>query len=275
MEKPLKNPPAYAVASVDHALRLATVLQLEGPLTVARAADRLGVARSTAHRLLQMLVYRDFAAQQADKSYRAGPVLELAAHSRSDTARLRAAALPVLEHLVEELQESVNVAIRIGATARFIVSVESPRALRVGNREGMVFPAHQTTAGLLLLAELDLEELAAVHGNDRAGAVEPPDLRRLGRDLALIRRQGFAVNREESERGVTAVGVPIRDAAGTALAGLSVSMPTVRYDAQRLPGLTATLHRSARTIEKALSGKSVSTRSRSSGLRSTVPGTRL
>ena len=44
---PMKTPPAYAVTSVDHALRLAVVLQVEGPLTVSAAADRLGVARST------------------------------------------------------------------------------------------------------------------------------------------------------------------------------------------------------------------------------------
>ena len=73
MEKPQKTPPAYAIASVDHALRLATILQLEGNLTVAEAAERLGVARSTAHRLLQMLVYRDFAVQHPGRQYGAGP----------------------------------------------------------------------------------------------------------------------------------------------------------------------------------------------------------
>ena len=51
----MKNKPAYAITSVDHALQLATVLQVEGPLTVSEAAERLGVARSTAHRLLSML----------------------------------------------------------------------------------------------------------------------------------------------------------------------------------------------------------------------------
>jgi DNA-binding IclR family transcriptional regulator len=56
MARSLKQPPAYAVTSVDHALRRALMLQLEGPVTVSAAAERLGVARSTAHRLLSMLV---------------------------------------------------------------------------------------------------------------------------------------------------------------------------------------------------------------------------
>ena len=83
MAREPKERPAYAITSVDHALRIATMLQLEGELSVSQAADRLGVARSTAHRLLRMLVYRDFAVATETRTYRPGPVLELAAHSRS------------------------------------------------------------------------------------------------------------------------------------------------------------------------------------------------
>lgn len=260
-DRPLKTPPTYAVASVDHALRLAVILQLEGGLRVADAAQRLGVAQSTAHRLLQMLVYRDFAVRDASRAYRAGPVLELAAHSLSRTALLRSAALPHMRGLVDAVRESANLTIRTGATARFIASVECEQILKVGSREGMVFPAHRTTGGLLLLAELPPQELAAVHaegaggadpagGADRAdGASEGPGLPSLRAELARIRRQGFAVNQGRSERGLTAVGVPVRDAEGTAVAGLSVSMPSVRYDRERLPALVATLTRAAAAIE--------------------------
>ncbi|MFD8161418.1 helix-turn-helix domain-containing protein [Streptomyces malaysiensis] len=102
----MKTPPTYAIASIDHALRLATMLQLEGSLRVAEAAERLGVAQSTAHRLLQMLVYRDFAVQDETRVYRAGPVLELAAHSLSRTALLRSVALPHMRGLVDAVEES-------------------------------------------------------------------------------------------------------------------------------------------------------------------------
>jgi DNA-binding IclR family transcriptional regulator len=226
----MKTPPPYAVASVDHALRIATMLQLEGGLTVAEIAERLGVARSTAHRLLAMLVYRDFAVQDERRVYHAGPVLELAAHSQSRTSQLRAAALPHLQRLVDTLQESANLIILTGETTRFIASVECAQALRVGSREGMVFPAQETTAGLLLLAE-------STSGD---------------RELARIRKQGFAVNLGRSEKGVVAVGVPVRDGAGTALAGMSVSMPSVRYDKAGLPTLVATLQAAARALESDL-----------------------
>ncbi|GHD91944.1 IclR family transcriptional regulator [Streptomyces naganishii] len=254
MNKPLKTPPPYPIASVDHALRAATILQLEGGATVAQLAERLGVARSTAHRILAMLVYRDFAVQGEDRVYRAGPVLELAAHSQSLVSRLRAAALPHLHRVVGLLDETANLIVRTGDTVRFIASVECLQALRVGSREGMVFPAHRTTAGLLLLAELTDGELEEVYGpgRQRDRPADGPDLAQLRTELGRMRRNGFAVNKERSERGLVAVGVPVRGRDGTALAGLSVSMPSVRYDPQRLRSLVATLEAAAHAVEKEL-----------------------
>lgn len=254
MDKPLKTPPPYAIASVDHALRAAAMLQLEGGLTVSEIANRLGVARSTAHRLLAMLVYRDFAVQDEDRLYRAGPVLELAAHSPSKVSALRAAALPHLHRLVDRVGETANVAIRTGDTSRFIASVECRQALRVGSREGMVFPAHRTTAGLLLLAELSAAELDNLYAAERYQdrPEERPDLGSLRAELARVRRRGFALNRERSERGLVAVGVVVRDADGTARAGLSVSMPSVRYDPRQLQPLVAILTAAGHDLETSL-----------------------
>jgi DNA-binding IclR family transcriptional regulator len=256
VDKPLKTPPPYPIASVDHALRTATILQLEGGATVSQIAERLGVARSTAHRILAMLVYRDFAVQDEDRVYRAGPVLELATHSQSLVSRLRSVALPHLHRVVDLLDETTNLIMRAGDTARFIASVECRQALRVGSREGMVFPAHRTTAGLLLLAELGDEELEEVYAPERYDRpADRPDLARLRAELKRLRRNGFAVNRERSERGLVAVGVLVRDQDGTALAGLSVSMPSVRYDPHRLQPMVATLNGTARAMEKDLAAQ--------------------
>lgn len=255
MNKPLRARPAYAIASVDHALRVATMLQLEGELTVSDVALRLGVARSTAHRLLAMLVYRDFATRADNQAYRAGPVIELAAHSPSVVARLREAALPHLQRLVDLVDESANLAVRTGDAVRFIASAESTQSLRVGSREGMVFPAHLTTAGLLLLSELSGDDLDVVYAAERPAdrPGERPDLELLGNELRKVRRAGFALNQGRSELGVVAVGVPVRGPDGAAVAGLSVSMPSVRYDPHRLLSLVSTLSACAKAVEVGLS----------------------
>lgn len=254
MTRDTKRRPAYAVTSVDHALRIAAILQLEGGLTVTEVAERLGVARSTAHRLLAMLVYRDFAVQDEDRVYRAGPVLELASHSQSAASRLRAVGLAHLGELVDRVQESANLIVRTGDTARFIASVECQQSLRVGNREGMVFPAHRVTGGLVLLAELSPEQVEELYAEeryaDRPG--ERPDPAKLRRELATIRRNGFAVNEGRSERGVVAIGRAIRAPGGEAVAGVSVSLPSVRYDPRQLPTFVTALGAAAAAIEAEL-----------------------
>jgi DNA-binding IclR family transcriptional regulator len=234
-----KAPPSYAIASVDHALRLAAVLQLEGGLTVSAAAERLGVARSTAHRLLQMLVYRDFAQQDEQRVYRPGLVLEVAAQSPSLVAELRRVSLPHLERLSAAFDESVNLSIRAADTTRFIASAECQRALRVTTREGMVFPLHRTTTGLLHLASLpdpDVQHYVEEH----------PDARRVaGRcvfeDVERVRRTGFALNLQRSEQGLVAIGVVVPTPGKEPFAGLSVSLPSVRYEERRLDEYVARL----------------------------------
>ncbi|MGW0839444.1 IclR family transcriptional regulator [Streptomyces sp. NPDC002787] len=254
MAKPMKNPPTYGVTSVDHALQLAVILQVEGPITVSEAAERLGVARSTAHRLLSTLVYRDFAVQnEDDRTYRAGPVLEIADRAQSDVTALRSAALGPLRTLVDTLDETANLTIRTGRTVRFIASVECSRALRVGNREGMVFPAHQVTGGLIALAALTDDELTALYAPAPADpAEERPDLPKLRAELRAVRQSGVALNLERSERGVVAVGRGVTDADGRTVAAVSVSMPSVRHSPGRLKEVVTALTTAAEAISRAI-----------------------
>jgi DNA-binding IclR family transcriptional regulator len=251
----VKNPPSYAIASVDHALQLATALQVEGSLSVSEAADRLGVARSTAHRLLAMLVYRDFAVQDdGSRRYVAGPVLSLGAQSQSRTALLRAVAMPHLAALVERVDETANLLILAGDHVRFIGSVECGQAVRVGDREGMVFPAHLVSGGKLMLADLPDAQLEAYYAEekwaDRPG--ERPDLAALRKELRIVRERGFAINAGRTEAGLTAIGRAVRIDGQRADAAISVSMPTVRFSEERLVQLVTALALTARDIEQDL-----------------------
>ena len=249
----MKNRPAYAIASVDHALQLGTILQVEGPLTVSEAAERLGVARSTAHRLLSMLCYRDFAVQDGDRRYAAGPVLALAARTHSRAALLRDVAMPHLTTLTDRVAESTNLMVLSGDHVRFVGSVEGAQVLRVGNREGMVFPAHLSSGGVLLLADLPDEEFAALYSDerwaDRSGA--QPDRGALAR-RAPGPRARLRINNGRTETGVTAVGRAVRRADGRAEAAVSISLPTARYSRTALPQLVGALAATTADIEREL-----------------------
>ncbi|WP_265446027.1 IclR family transcriptional regulator [Flexivirga meconopsidis] len=248
----MKNPPSYAIASVDHALRLAVMLQVEGPLGVSEAAERLGVARSTAHRLLSMLAYRDFAVQRPDRRYAVGPVLAVGHSSdRSRTARLRAAAMPWLTALMEEVQESANVQVLAGEHCRFVGAVECRQALRVGDREGMAFPAYKVSGGKVLLAAMSAAELTALYSPERFAdrPDELPNVASLRQELAWVRRRGYAINIEGAEKGVVGIGRPLRLGTDRPDAAVCVSLPTVRFDDERVRTILGALARAAAGIE--------------------------
>lgn len=244
----MKNKPAYSIDSVDHALRLAVLLQQEGPLGVSEAAERIGVARSTAHRLLAMLVYRDFAEQDADRRYGAGPVLR-SLTGAEPVAPLRVLALPHLRSLVDRTGETANLTVPLGNQIRFVATVECGHILRVGDREGRVLPAHLASGGRALLARLSRAEIEARYTGGDAGEV---DLDALDKVLRQTRRQGFAINNQDTETGVTAIGYAIDGPARPAIAAFSLAMPTARYMRTRLPEYVAALRDAVRAVERDL-----------------------
>jgi DNA-binding IclR family transcriptional regulator len=232
----MKNRPPYAIESVDNALRILQLLRDSGQVRVSDVAAELGTARSTAHRLLAMLVYRDFAIQAEDRTYRPGPALSAQPLRGQPAQRLRQVLRPHMEALCDQVDETINLVVRLSIQTRFLHTVESTQILRVGDRQGTVLPAWQTSGGKVLLAELPDAQLTALL---RGASGRPPEgmteaeRRALVAELRLVRDQGYAENIEKSESGVCAVGVCIRDAAGEPVAALSVSAPSVRYTPDR------------------------------------------
>lgn len=252
----MKNRPPYAITSVDNALRLATTLQLEGSLTVSEAAERLEVARSTAHRLLGMLCYRDFAVQDTDRSYRAGPVLASPRSSTPASGQLRSVALSHLQSLTQACGETSHLVVMTGTLVRFLASVECQHALRVGSREGMAFPALSTSAGMAMLAELPRDRIEKLHASalteqSEQNAYAVPAISTLRQQLALVRKRGFAINEGRTEKGIIAIGVAIASPPDV-LGAISIAMPSVRFSRERLSKLAALLQQAKKQIERDL-----------------------
>lgn len=219
-------------SSVDNALRLLELIGERQALRVSEAATLLGVAPSTAHRLLTSLRRRGFVLQDRPNSaYRPGPVLNeigLAAIGRIDIRRV---ARPVLEEVREQTRETVSLSLIEGRSVRFVDCVESPRTVRVGNRTGVVLPAHCTAAGKVILASLPESELTRRYSDRELVACTESSVSEWGEleeELAEIRRSGYAVNIEEGETGISAVATALQDLTGAPLASIAVVVPSSR-----------------------------------------------
>jgi DNA-binding IclR family transcriptional regulator len=231
------------VESVDRALRLLTVLGSGGPRGVTDLARQIEVAPSTAHRLLSTLAARGYAVQLADRRYDAGPAL-LAPGANRYGGSVTEVVRPYLEQLFAECGETCHLLVRIGhggGDVLFADGLESEQGLRVGSRTGMTMPAWTTSGGKAMLAELDAlaAEQLALGGTDGPDAT--PARKRsaaFATEYAEIRRLGYGVNENESERGVTAVGVSLGIISGRHVA-LTVSLPSVRVTPALLRSVAA------------------------------------
>ena len=233
----MKNKPPYALESVDNALRLLQMLRDTGRVRVTDAARELGCARSTAHRLLAMLVYRDFAVHDDDRGYLPGPALSAPRAAGHPAQLLRQVMTPHMERLCDQVGETINLVIRVGTQVRFLFSVESPQVLHVGDRRGAILPAYLASGGKALLATLTGAELDELYPGDGDTGLTPTAYAKLRRELARVRRHGFALNLEETEAGVCAIGACLYGSGERPLGALSIAVPSARFprdDVERL-----------------------------------------
>jgi IclR family acetate operon transcriptional repressor len=218
--------PRYPIESVDNALRLLLLFAESPRIRLTDASTYLGVASSTAHRLLSMLQYRGFVQQDATRAYEPGPVLRglsVAAHRQQD---LTGVARPVLERLHAELDGTIQVGRLDG---RDVVFVEAVHSVKVAPAPASA-PAHCTSLGKVMLSQLEPDELRTLYPQERLDQLTARTIAsrsRLEEELRIARRRGFAVSDEEFQLGVTSVAVPLPGLAGIRY-GVTAALPARR-----------------------------------------------
>lgn len=244
--------PQYPIESVDNALKLLLLLGEQPQIRLSDATRYLGVASSTAHRLLAMLTYRGFVRQDpVSKAYLPGPALTGVAFAIFGRLDIPGTALPVMRRISETLRETVHLGVLDGAAVRFVAAVEGPAAVRVASRLGRTLPAHCTSTGKVLLSQLPETELRQLLPHDELERVTAHSIGRraeLEAELSNIRERGYAVNREESEEGVASVAVVIPSRAPGLRLALNAAAPQNRLDSSQYPAVAALLTKGAKEI---------------------------
>jgi IclR family acetate operon transcriptional repressor len=231
--------PRYPLASVDRALQILEMLRTEPALRLSDVARRLGVANSTAHRLLAALAHRGLVEQEpSSRRYTSGPTLIAIGRAALLHGELATRARPALERLAHELGETIHLGVREGATVRYLDAVESTRLIRVSARTGSTMPAHWTSTGKALLSGLSDGAVGDLYRTDELPTGTPNSIGSLGEllaDLDRCRRSGFAVSDGESEEDLVSVAVPLADASGDVVAAVSCAAPVTRLRPSKAP----------------------------------------
>jgi len=250
MQRPADHP-RYRVESLDNALRLLLLLQQQPELRVTSAAQRLGIAPSTVHRLLTTLAARHFVTQdRVTRAYRVGPALIELGVGSVGSYDLRAASLEHLHELGKRTGEAVNVLVLQGTSTRFIAGYDRRRRQpSSGVLTGTLLPAYATSGGKALLAELPRDTLREMYpGGLRKLTPHTKTFTQLLEELSLVIMTGYAINHGESEVGLSAIAVPLRDQLGRTIAAVAISAPTDRIPASRVRELVIGLRECAAYI---------------------------
>jgi DNA-binding IclR family transcriptional regulator len=244
--------PPTGSQSIDRAAQLlVAVAESDAPLSVGDLVERTDLPKSTVSRLVAALE-RNALVQRRSARGPVGPgpvLLRLARRGVADRELVEQCA-PALRRLADASAETVNLAVPTARGVEHLSQVDSPHFLGSTNWIGRLVPHHCTAVGKVFLA---------------TGAVSPPpgplravtagsvtDRGRLERQLARVRRDGFAIVVGELEPGLAAVAVPVRAAAGDTVAALSVSGPEGRLHLARMRELAAIMLEEAAAVSARL-----------------------
>lgn len=253
----MRAEPNYPIESVDRALTLLALFKNRHALRLVDAAQTLGVAKSTAHRLLAMLQHHGLVEQEdATRLYHVGPELIDIGLAVTGSYDVRAVARPYLEALVAELDETVHLVTLRGTDMVFLDGIESSKPVRAAKRVGTSLPAHATAGGKALLARLPDEAFLRLYPSEKLVRATPSthgNRKRLLKELHAIRTRGHAGNNGESEPELAAIACAIQGRSGQVRIGITVSGPSQRILAARDSRIVPALLRIAARAGEAMS----------------------
>jgi DNA-binding IclR family transcriptional regulator len=209
-----------------------------GGLTVTEAARRMGGDLTSAYRMVRTLEELDYLREDGvTKRYKLGTKILAFGIRQLESLELRDVAMPHLRDLAEETGETVSLAVLGGGQAVVIERIESKQRVVIRGHVGWTFPLHTTSLGKALLAFEPESDVPDVLERNRAATgvrMKRAELAALNKELRTIRKNGYALNDEQSAAGLRAVAAPIRDFRGEVVASVNVGGPTMRINLKDL-----------------------------------------
>lgn len=242
-----------AIQVIERAMRLLDALAAQpDPVTLKELSATTGLHASTAHRILNDLVVGRYVERVDNGLYQLGMrLLELGSLVKG-RLNVREAAIAAMRSLHKLTGQTINLSVQQGDEIVYIDRAWSERSgMQVVRAIGGRAPLHLTSTGKLFLSTADTRQVRAyalrtgLAGHTRNSLT---DLDRLERELALVRRHGYARDNEELELGVRCIAAGIFDDTGKLVAGLSISAPAERLQDDWIKALVDT----AASISEAL-----------------------
>jgi DNA-binding IclR family transcriptional regulator len=224
-----------------------------GSLTLAQISRSVKLTTPTTHRLLRALTLRGMVVDDGNRHYSLGPtVMRLASAIMDRGNDLITIGTPSLERLRAETGETVSLHIALGEKRVCVAELVSPEPIRMESGVGHVYPLYAGAAGKVLLA-WDDDPLARVPAElAQVGPSTIASRSELERELAAVRRRGYATSAGEVVAGATSLAVPVFGNNGTVTAAINVAGPTSRFSRAKIAKLAPTVLAEAQRLMELL-----------------------
>lgn len=254
-QEPTNRTPTL-IGSVEKALSILNLFgERQTDLSVIEVSRSLGLNSSTTHHLIATLAAGGYLEQDSEtRKYRLGlKALEIGLAAQQSMSLLERAR-PLLAELADALNESINLAVLDQNEIVYVHQATTSRPTSMFTRLGARAPLYCTGVGKVFLAGMepsDAKRAAESSGWKRFTRQTLTSWDALEAELETIRRQGFAVDREEREEGVSCVAAPVRDFSGRVCAAISVSGPSTRIQ-QHISSVAEQICETADELSKSL-----------------------
>jgi DNA-binding IclR family transcriptional regulator len=244
----------YHSRTIERALDVLEVFGTGLSLSLKQIAAATDQPEASLYRVLLTLQSRGYLTQNPDGSYElTRKMLYSRALDQADT--IRSHARPVLDELVHRFDETASLSYSFGNYIQVLDSVETFQTFRIANRPGRIIPPHCSAMGKSILAYQPDEAaslLLEAYGLAPRTEHSICDRQALREELELVRKQGWACDREESTLGGICFGAPILDASGRAVGAISISTPVQRMTPQREVQIQQAVHQAANRVTRSL-----------------------
>jgi DNA-binding IclR family transcriptional regulator len=217
------------VQSIDRVLDIIEALSTEqGGLGVTELSKRIGLHKSTAHRLLSTLAHRGYVAKRADGGYQIGLKLIEAVSCYINSLELQTEARPYVAQIAAELGLTAHLGVLEGDQVVYIERMDVFSGIKLYSQIGLRMHAYCSSLGKCLLSGFGREELKRVLSGCGFNSFTPNTLTSfdaLYAELKQTRARGFAMDNLEYSLNNRCVGAPIFDYRGEIIAAISASGP--------------------------------------------------
>ncbi len=247
--------PRYQIPTLSKACRLMQVIvESEQGLSASELARRVGMARSTAFRVMRTLAHEGMVHQQGQRFLPGPGMMQIGLKSLSGTG-FREQAVPVLRQLAGDTSHTAHLVVRCRDQGLILEVCDSPSVLRVASRPGSLVHIHASAAGKVLLADMPAAEAQALlerAGYERMTERTITDWQAMAAELQKTSRRGYGLDDREYHDDVRCVAAPVRDQQGAALAAVGITGPASALKAASLAGVAETVKAAASQLGEAI-----------------------